>query len=44
VFPRLDNGAVTEIEIRGTETALRSLNVPTTAPPAPAPGPSPAGD
>ncbi|MFF8467304.1 histidine phosphatase family protein [Streptomyces griseus] len=44
IFPRLDNGAVTEIEIRGTESALRSLNVPTTAPPAPAPGPSPAGD
>ncbi|MFJ1787172.1 histidine phosphatase family protein [Streptomyces anulatus] len=44
IFPRLDNGAVTEIEIRGQETALRSLNVPTVAPPAPAPGPSPAGD
>ncbi|WP_097869534.1 histidine phosphatase family protein [Streptomyces sp. rh34] len=44
IFPRLDNGAVTEIEIRGTETALRSLNVPTAAPPAPVPGPSPAGD
>lgn len=44
IFPRLDNGAVTEIEIHGTDTALRSLNVPTTAPPAPAPGPSPAGD
>ncbi len=44
IFPRLDNGAVTEIEIRGTETALRSLNVPTAPPPAPAPGPSPAGD
>ncbi|MFD4019474.1 histidine phosphatase family protein [Streptomyces sindenensis] len=44
IFPRLDNGAVTEIEIRGTETALRSLNVPTAPPPGPAPGPSPAGD
>ncbi|MFJ5864994.1 histidine phosphatase family protein [Streptomyces parvus] len=44
IFPRLDNGAVTEIEIRGAETALRSLNVPTAPPPAPAPGPSPAGD
>ncbi|MFI7327423.1 histidine phosphatase family protein [Streptomyces rubiginosohelvolus] len=44
IFPRLDNGAVTEIEIRGTETALRSLNVPTAPPPAPEPGPSPAGD
>ncbi|SCE47603.1 probable phosphoglycerate mutase [Streptomyces sp. Termitarium-T10T-6] len=44
IFPRLDNGAVTEIEIRGEETALRSLNVPTAPPPAPAPGPSPAGD
>ncbi|MFD4023255.1 histidine phosphatase family protein [Streptomyces sp. NPDC058576] len=44
IFPRLDNGAVTEIEIRGAETALRSLNVPTASPPAPAPGPSPAGD
>ncbi len=44
LFPRLDNGAVTEIEIRGAETALRSLNVPTAPPPAPAPGPSPAGD
>ncbi|MDQ0988689.1 histidine phosphatase family protein [Streptomyces sp. V2I9] len=44
-FPRLDNGAVTEIEIHGTRTALRSLNVPTTLPPpAPAPGPTPAGD
>ncbi|MFF0571448.1 histidine phosphatase family protein [Streptomyces sp. NPDC004041] len=48
IFPRLDNGAVTEIEIGGTQTALRSLNVPP-APfqalaPAPAPGPSPAGD
>lgn len=44
IFPRLENGAVTEIEIRGPETALRSLNVPTVAPPAPASGPSPAGD
>lgn len=44
IFPRLDNGSVTEIEIRGTETALCSLNVPTAAPPAPAPGPGPAGD
>ncbi|MFF8986752.1 histidine phosphatase family protein [Streptomyces globisporus] len=44
IFPRLDNGAVTEIEIRGTETALRSLNVPTAPTPAPAPGPDPAGD
>ncbi len=44
IFPRLDNGAVTEIEIRGAETALRSLNVPTAPPPAPAPGQSPAGD
>ncbi|MFE2974734.1 histidine phosphatase family protein [Streptomyces sp. NPDC059258] len=44
IFPRLDNGAVTEIEIRGTETALRSLNVPTAPHPAPVPGPSPAGD
>ncbi len=43
-LPRLDNGAVTEIEIRGAETALRSLNVSTAPPPAPAPGPSPAGD
>ncbi|WP_228994438.1 histidine phosphatase family protein [Streptomyces sp. DH8] len=45
VFPRLDNAAVTEIEIRGGGTALRSLNVPTApAPPAPASGPAPAGD
>lgn len=44
IFPRLDNGAVTEIEIHRTDTALRSLNVPTTTPPAPAPGPSSAGD
>ncbi|MBM7057298.1 histidine phosphatase family protein [Streptomyces durocortorensis] len=44
IFPRLDNGAVTEIEIRGTETALRSLNVPPAPPPAPAPPPPPAGD
>ncbi|MFH8886672.1 histidine phosphatase family protein [Streptomyces californicus] len=45
VFPRLDNGAVTEIEIRATGTALCSLNVPaTTTPPAPSSGPAPAGD
>ncbi|MER7699709.1 MULTISPECIES: histidine phosphatase family protein [unclassified Streptomyces] len=44
IFPRLDNGAVTEIEIRGERTALRSLNVPTAAPPGPAPGTGPAGD
>ncbi|MFE2378494.1 histidine phosphatase family protein [Streptomyces sp. NPDC059398] len=29
VFPRLDNAAVTEIEVSGARTALRSLNVPT---------------
>ncbi|WP_406134709.1 histidine phosphatase family protein [Streptomyces sp. NBC_01089] len=29
VFPRLDNAAVTEIEVSGDRTALRSLNVPT---------------
>ncbi|WP_432586750.1 histidine phosphatase family protein [Streptomyces sp. HD1123-B1] len=29
VFPRLDNAAVTEIELTGDRTALRSLNVPT---------------
>ncbi|WP_405773966.1 histidine phosphatase family protein [Streptomyces sp. NBC_00859] len=28
VFPRLDNAAVTEIEVDGARTALRSLNVP----------------
>lgn len=33
VFPRLDNAAVTEIEVDGPRTALRSLNVPTCAPP-----------
>ncbi|HET6857240.1 MAG TPA: histidine phosphatase family protein [Streptomyces sp.] len=32
VFPRLDNAAVTEIEVAGDHTALRSLNVPTRAP------------
>ncbi|WP_434587613.1 histidine phosphatase family protein [Streptomyces sp. A5-4] len=31
VFPRLDNVAVTEIEVAGDHTALRSLNVPTWA-------------
>ncbi|MDJ0460227.1 histidine phosphatase family protein [Streptomyces sp. H27-C3] len=31
VFPRLDNAAVTEIEVAGDHTALRSLNVPTWA-------------
>ncbi|NDZ80772.1 histidine phosphatase family protein [Streptomyces sp. SID10853] len=36
VFPRLDNAAVTEIEVSGDRTALRSLNVPTR--PAPAGG------
>ncbi|WP_328535495.1 histidine phosphatase family protein [Streptomyces sp. NBC_00344] len=29
VFPRLDNAAVTEIEVGGDRTALRTLNVPT---------------
>lgn len=29
VLPRLDNAAVTEIEVNGDRTALRSLNVPT---------------
>lgn len=29
VLPRLDNAAVTEIEVDGGRTALRSLNVPT---------------
>ncbi|MGR8006965.1 histidine phosphatase family protein [Streptomyces hypolithicus] len=29
VFPRLDNAAVTEIEVADERTALRSLNVPT---------------
>ncbi|MBO8192471.1 histidine phosphatase family protein [Streptomyces oryzae] len=29
VLPRLDNAAVTEIEVSGDRTALRSLNVPT---------------
>ncbi|MFG3254713.1 histidine phosphatase family protein [Streptomyces sp. NPDC048172] len=29
VLPRLDNAAVTEIEIDGARTALRALNVPT---------------
>lgn len=28
VFPRLDNAAVTEVELTGPVTALRSLNVP----------------
>ncbi|MET9509650.1 histidine phosphatase family protein [Streptomyces flavidovirens] len=32
VFPRLDNAAVTEIEVSDAGTALRSLNVPTWAP------------
>ncbi|MEU0806124.1 histidine phosphatase family protein [Streptomyces sp. NPDC005970] len=31
VFPRLDNAAVSEIEVAGERTALRSLNVPTGA-------------
>ncbi|MFI6348355.1 histidine phosphatase family protein [Streptomyces sp. NPDC050560] len=31
VLPRLDNAAVTEIDVAGGETALRSLNVPTGA-------------
>lgn len=31
VLPRLDNAAVTEIEVAGAGTALRSLNVPTRA-------------
>ncbi|MFJ4964015.1 histidine phosphatase family protein [Streptomyces sp. NPDC088729] len=43
-FPRLDNAALTEIEIRGGDTALRSLNVPTTLAPAPAPPSRAAGD
>lgn len=30
-LPRLENAAVTEIEVSGEQTALRSLNVPTTA-------------
>lgn len=30
VFPSLDNGALTQIEITGTTAALRSLNVPLT--------------
>ncbi|MEU9789654.1 histidine phosphatase family protein [Streptomyces sparsogenes] len=29
VFPRLDNAAVSEIQVAGERTALRSLNVPT---------------
>ncbi|MBO1330649.1 histidine phosphatase family protein [Streptomyces sp. VRA16 Mangrove soil] len=29
VFPRLENAAVTEIEVRGDEVSLLSLNVPT---------------
>jgi probable phosphoglycerate mutase len=33
VLPRLDNAAVTEIEVAGERTALRSLNVPTGPPP-----------
>ncbi|MDJ1137077.1 histidine phosphatase family protein [Streptomyces iconiensis] len=33
VLPRLDNAAVTGIEMDGARTALRSLNVPTTARP-----------
>ncbi|MGW6454793.1 histidine phosphatase family protein [Streptomyces sp. NPDC055078] len=32
IFPRLDNGAVTEIEISGQDTALRALNIPTHLP------------
>ncbi|OEJ23728.1 phosphoglycerate mutase [Streptomyces agglomeratus] len=32
VFPRLDNAAVTEIEVTDAGTGLRSLNVPTWAP------------
>ncbi|WP_255953607.1 histidine phosphatase family protein [Streptomyces odontomachi] len=32
VLPRLDNAAVTEIEVAGERTALRSLNVPTGRP------------
>ncbi|GAA2094336.1 hypothetical protein GCM10009801_62240 [Streptomyces albiaxialis] len=32
VLPRLDNAAVTEIEIDGARTALRALNVPTDVP------------
>ncbi|MDX3225689.1 histidine phosphatase family protein [Streptomyces sp. ME19-01-6] len=34
VFPRLDNAAVSEIEVAGERTALRSLNVPTGGAPA----------
>ncbi|MEU4891410.1 histidine phosphatase family protein [Streptomyces sp. NPDC044780] len=34
VFPRLDNAAVTEVELTGEATALRSLNVPTETVPA----------
>lgn len=41
VLPRLDNAAVTEIEVAGERTALRSLNVPTGRPDA-AGGPDPA--
>ncbi|MGW7054277.1 histidine phosphatase family protein [Streptomyces sp. NPDC054887] len=33
VFPRLDNAAVSEIEVTDAGTALRSLNVPTSATP-----------
>ncbi|MEV6793477.1 histidine phosphatase family protein [Streptomyces sp. NPDC051320] len=32
VFPRLDNAAVTEIEVTGARTALCSMNVPARAP------------
>lgn len=38
VLPRLENAAVTEIEVAGACTALRSLNVPTAAPVHPAQG------
>ncbi len=41
VLPRLDNAAVTEIEVAGTHTALRSLNVPTGPAPDVPPGPAP---
>ncbi|MFH8618750.1 histidine phosphatase family protein [Streptomyces sp. NPDC017979] len=36
VFPRLDNGAVTEVVLGAGDAALRSLNVPTTTAPTPA--------
>ncbi|MFF0446769.1 histidine phosphatase family protein [Streptomyces sp. NPDC004609] len=44
IFPRLDNGALTEIEISGDDTALRALNVPAHTVPAPTPSSHDAGN